>query len=203
MTEVNFTVNVYDNYIEITPDAVIADNEIYEIVLNDLKDISGASFSNQTIEIITKLTPSYVTDLDVRMLLGDINITDKILLYQIREASKFAQYISNQITDPVNFEVKQFIAYKAAENCLLAFYLESAANSSGKKGQLGDVSFENANKTTDISELLKYIKDETTFWLERARGYGLEGRTKPLLARPGKAANPAFTSIGLNFNRGV
>lgn len=180
--KVQFEIKVFDNFIEITPVGGVKDNSIYEIKLKNLKQFNGnRTLESATIKLCTAITPAYANIQAINSLVESCNIPDDIILYHIREASRFVEYITGQSYTSVPFEVEQYVKYKAAYECILRFQIDKASIS-GEKGQLGDIQFDNATKHEDISELLKTLKAEAAAWMDRLIGYKSEGRAKPLSA---------------------
>jgi hypothetical protein len=210
MEKVEVEIKVYDNYIEITPVSGVLDNSTYEVKLKGLKELNGRrELDSQVIKLTTALTPAYTTIQAVQSLVENANIPEDIVLYHIREASKFVDYIASASATNVNatnpaFEVTQLVKYKAAYECLLRFYVEKAAGG-GVKGQLGDVLFQEDAKMPDISMLLKSFKVQIQEWQDAIKGYKLEGRAKPLSGlRGSKAVVPGImTDLTLDYNRGI
>jgi hypothetical protein len=186
MERVDYEIKVYDNIIEITPKNGVLDNSVYEIRLKNLKEYGGTkTLESKTVKVCTALTPSYTTLDAIYSILDQESfpLTEDIILYHIREASKFADYGCPDRIDPNNipFHIEQFVKYKAAYECLLRFYVERSTES-GKKGTMGDVSFEVQPKATDTSDLLKLLKENIDYWYTAVLGYGVEGRAKPASA---------------------
>jgi hypothetical protein len=208
MEKIEFEIKVYDNYIELIPTNGVLDNSVYEIKLKNLKEYQGKrELETQTVKLCTALTPAYTNIQAVQSLIQDTKVPEDIILYHIREASKYADYISDtstiNATNP-SFEVTQFVKYKAAHECLLRFYVEKASGG-GLKGTLGDIQFEESAKIPDITPLLKTLKQEIETWLDAIKGYKLEGRAKPLSALRGRKAvsPPIMTPLSLDYNRGT
>jgi hypothetical protein len=183
--KVQFEIKVFDNYIEITPIGGVKDNSIYEIKLKNLKEANGKkTLESATVKLCTAITPAYASIQSVNSLIESCNVPDDIILYHIREASRFVEYITGQSYTSVPFEVEQYVKYKAAYECVLRFHIDRASEG-GQKGQLGDVVFDKSNQLPDITALLKTLKAETTSWMDSVRGYKIEGRAKPLSAVKG------------------
>lgn len=205
MERVEFEIKVYDNIIEIIPNESILDNSIYDIKLKNIKELHGYREISEDIKLCTALSPAYSSILSVNSLIEGIDVDEENILYHIREASRFVDYmgIVGKIDDSnVPYEVEQYVRYKAAHDSLLRFYIEKASHS-GVKGQLGDVSYENKSNFKDISDLLKYLNANIKEWEDALRGYKLEGRAKPRHALRGKEASPIMTNLGLDYSRGA
>lgn len=205
---ISFNISVDGSKLILTPTSAITNNSIYDISLNKISGTDGSTLDPTTITTMTKLTPSYASIISVLSLTEDCNIPVTDILYHIREASKFVDYVRNGIAigSTIPFEVEQYVKYKAAHDCVLSFYIKIAADGGGK-GQLGDVLFDNGtSRLKDISSLLKDLKAEIKVWEDALRGYKLEGRAKPLVAlrsRQVQAPYSEYTPINKDMNRGV
>jgi hypothetical protein len=183
--KVEYNIKVYDNIIELTPVNGVLDNSIYEIRLKDIKQLNGPKvLQNKTIKICTELSPCYATIDDVNSYVESCNIEGSTILYHIRAASKFAEYVTKKTykKDGIPFEVNQFVIMKAAHECLLKYYIDKASTH-GMKGQLGDIVYDTSGKLDDLSNLLKAMKAEIAVWTDAMKGYNIEGRARPLTAR--------------------
>jgi hypothetical protein len=188
METVEYTIKVFDNFIEITPVNGVLDNSIYDIKIKDLKELNGKRvLDSVSFKLCTTLTPAYTTIDAVNSLIASCNVPEDVILYHIREASRFVNYVKGMSynSGSIPFEVDQYVKYKAAHECILRFYI-TRASQSGQKGTLGDVTFDTGTaKSPDITELLKELKAEATVWYEAIRGYKNEGRAKPVSAIKG------------------
>lgn len=169
LEKVDCDIKIIDNYIEITPKDGIKDNCVYEITLNDVKSINGLStLSNQKVIVYTKITPAYSTIETVRsLLLGCDGVPDSTILYHIRDASKFVEYVTNKKYEDndVPFNVFQFVKYKAAYDSLIGFSVNTVSHGI-TKGTMGDVAYEETFSIGDITKLLKLLKDEYDKWYD-------------------------------------
>lgn len=194
MERVACTIQVTGKMIEIIPTAGVLDNSLYEIRLINIKELNGTKQIEDTkIEVCTAVTPAYCTLDDVKSIIDPETcpVPDNIILYHIRTASKYADYLSPVLIDPqkVLFYVEQFVKYKAAHECILRHYIEQATEG-GSKGAMGDVSFELTGTTKDISDLLELLKENIDYWATAVMGYGIEGRAKPASAIRGRFVLP-------------
>ena len=194
-----------DNMIEIIPNNGIKDNSIYTITLKNVKDVNGNVF-NQTYTVYTKMSPLFSDLSAVKSLIANIDIPDSTILYHIREASKYAEYIKGEKIDEDNipFEVTQFVKYRAAHECLLNFSV-SLSSSVGLSGKVGNVNFSEKETNKDISDLLKHFCDEIAKWTDAVKGYGNEGRAKMKYAVKSyyktDAGSPGYTSPYISLER--
>lgn len=188
MEKVNFSIKVYDNYLEIIPDDGVKDNSIYEIKLKGLKEENGfKEFPNTTVKICTQMTPCYSNIDAIKALLGEIDIPDETILYHIREASRFADYIQDSMKaynvinikgkDLQDYQKSQLTKYKAAYECTLRFYMDKAAEN-GIKGTLGDITFDTGIKIPDIKDLLNSLLQEVEKWKLAIQGHNTDIRAK-------------------------
>lgn len=186
---VDYDIKVFDNFIEIIPKDGMKDNSAYEVRLKGLRALrSGEDMENTTVQFVTAMTPMYCGIMDVASLLDIVDIPEDIVLYNIREASKYAAYIfatANKKVNPnakideknIPFAVKEFTRFKAAKDCLLKIYM-SLINDNVVEGTLGEVVFKTRDKLPDIKKILEYLDSEITKWLDSIRGFDLEGRAR-------------------------
>lgn len=208
MEIIKVNTNVIDNMVQIIPDKGIKDNSIYEITLKNIKDEFGNVFT-KTYTVYTKMSPLFTDVNAVRSLIASIEVDDSTILYHIREASKFAEYIKGEKIpeDNIPFEVTQFVKYRAAHECLLNFSI-GQSSSTGITGAVGNVSFSEKETSRDLSNLLKALSDEVAKWNDAVKGYGNEGRAKMQYAVKGYyksiIAPPGTISPNISdFNRGL
>lgn len=184
MEKIEFGIKVYDNFIEITPTAGMKDNSSYEVKLKGLKELGGKRTLNKTITVSTGIWPAYASLQSIQSLIESYDVPVPTILYHIREASKFVDYIKSRTysaTETIPFEVEQFVKYRAAHECVMRYYIDRSSEA-GTKGALGDVQFDLSGKLTDITALLKLLKGYEDDWLLSIRGYKNEGRAKPVSA---------------------
>lgn len=180
MDKVQNSFKIEGSKIEITLDEGVRDNSIYEI---RIKKIESAHWKRElndfNLKIFTKITPSYTSIESVKALIDD-EVSDDRILYNIREASRYAEYIKKEVYKSdlnIPFEVTQYVRYKAAYDSLLYFYIQRSS-SMGEKGTLGEISFEHSTSSSH-KNLLDQLKDEVDYWELHLRGFGFEGRAKP------------------------
>ena len=202
---------VFDNILEITPENGFEDNCKYKIYLKGIKDKKGNVF-DKVITFCTKLSPLFTDILSVRSLIGNIEIPDETILYQIRQASKYADYIYDSEGEPftednVPFEVIEFVKYRAAYESLLLYSIKETS-AVGTSGKVGEVSFSDKETNRDVKNLLTALQDETSKWRDAVKGYGNEGRAKPVSAIKGRKKSlyysPGYASPKVdNFDRSI
>jgi hypothetical protein len=196
--------NATDKYLEIIPEKGWKDNSIYEITLKNIKDLNGNTIT-KTFTLYTKLSPIFSDINAVKSLIADIGVPDTTILYNIREASKYAEYIKGGKIDEndIPFEVTQFVKYRAAHECLLNFSVQESTTV-GISGKVGDVTFADKETNRDISKLLKSFLDEVNKWMDGVKGYHNEGRAKMQTAVKGYYPSTYINQpVGVEFDRGV
>lgn len=217
---VKYQIKVFDNFIEIIPNAGVKDNSIYEIKIKGLQSISGDSVSDENIKFVTAMTPMYCNIMDVASLMDIVDVPEDIVLYNIREASRYADYIYEQTynrkkikPENISWEIKEFTRYKAAKDCMMKIYM-SLVSDNVIEGTLGEVKFKTRDQLPDVKKVLDYLDKEIKKWLDAIRGYHLEGRSKMQTAIKGyhhggrnsmTSAESRMTPKGipLGLNRGV
>lgn len=218
--KIDYQIKVFDNFIEIIPAEGVKDNSIYEIKLNNLKATNGTYVGSDPIKFATAMTPMYCNIIDVASLMDIVDIPEDIILYNIREASRYADYIFERKfygkkinSNKIPFEIKEFVRYKAAKDCMLKIYMSLVSNNV-VQGALGDITFKTRDQVPDIKKLLDYLDSEIKKWYDAIEGYHSEGRAKMKTAIRGyhhgginpmssfeKKATPK--GVPLSFNRGV
>ena len=207
----NPSIVVVDSIIDITLEKNLIDNEVYNIKLVAIENIYKEKFSG-VIKFNTAMKPFYAEVESVRALIGENKIADDVIAYHIREASKFADYLMSKESiyhikdgDEIPFVIQQFVKYYAAHECLLRHTIE-LASSTGSKGVVGNVQFEEKESTKDISKLLEHLCKEVDAWKDAIKGYDGEGRAKMKATVRGVNSKPVYQPLGLNkmksFGRG-
>lgn len=202
MERVKFIVKVFDNFLEIIPEEPIKPNSHYEIRLKDIKSADGKKvLESEKINVFTKMKPFYSTVEAVKSVCQGCEPPDHLIMYHIREASRYANYLKK--TDDLEirfeqtsgfddelFEVQQFVKYHAAYHCLLSAYVDKASNA-GLKGKLGEIEFENPAKMEDISKILKDLRGEIDKWNLALQGHS-EFRAGPKTGVKSKNAHKSI-----------
>lgn len=195
---------IIDNIITIEFDGEeIQDNYQYEIRLKNFQSKDGKSYlDSYSYKVVTELSPSYCNISDVAILVDIFDIPETTILYYIREASKYVDYIlsanstsSTSSTSSVTFPMREFVKTKTMIDCLLKAYVNKAAGS-GIKGTLGVISFENTEKyASSIDDLLDFLKAQLKGWEDALKGYELEGRAAPVYAIKAHKASSQDTTV--------
>lgn len=170
----------------------ILDNSQYIIQIKKLqaKDDPYKTISNFKAVVTTAMDPAYCTINDVKYLSEVFKIPEEQILYYIREASKYADYIlsasgstSTDGDEEVDFEKKQFTIIKTTLDSLIRAFV-SKASGFGTSGTLGVIQFSDEENYSDaLATLLDYLKGQLKSWEDALKGYKLEGRAKPQSAK--------------------
>lgn len=183
------------------------------------EDVKDYFVNDYKIRVITAMAPMYCNIIDVESLIEIAEIPDEMILYNIREASKYADYVYKSMyesrrhknfkikkeinKEDVPYAVKEFVRYKATKDCLMKIYMALATNKM-LEGALGEVKFKVRETMPDIRKLMEYLDGEIQKWLDAIKGYDLEGRTINETAVKGywhMYITPKRTP--LSFNRGT
>lgn len=163
---------------EVIPKSYFENNSVYEFNIPNLKAKKGSP-TDIHVKYITSPNPSYVSLKDVSSLANGLELEDESVLYHIREASKYADYLVNKYneTNPAEpiiinksniqkqyFTIYMFVKYKALRDCLLDFYIKQSAKPSDIKNQAGDLLYEHTIDLSNLKELLDEIEDEYERW---------------------------------------
>lgn len=202
MKNVDFSVKIYGNTIEIIPSEPIKDNSIYEITISDVKAwLKTKHLDEVKTKFYTKLSPSYCSLEAVMSLIDSINISEDRVLYYVKEASQYADYISGTTfnEDSVPFNVAQFVKFRSAHDALLKLFIERASEA-GQSGKMGEIEFDVSDNTDAIKDLLDYLKGESDKWEKQVMS---EDHTKGAAPKAVVRSNPGHYSASLSgFNRG-
>lgn len=214
MERVNFSYRVYDNCLEIIPDDGVKDNSQYNLTIKNLKSLDKKQvLDKKKFEITTAMKPAYCSIEAIKALVYDFAIPESTILYQIRQASKEADFINGgpvKLDENGNppFPVEKFVEVKASLLALTRAYVTGAAHI-GLQGTLGQISFKNGDSLGDINTLIKTLRDEADKWQDAIRGYVFPGRNEPTYALRGNytlRATPAaviLRDFTRNTNQGL
>lgn len=201
METVECTYQIIDNMLILTVPEGLKDNSQYEVRIKGLRSKDGtAALDTFKHTFVTSMTPAYCTVSDMAVFRDTFDIPESMILYYIREASKYADYIRESAasiatttgnTVEITFPMFQFVRTKVMLDCLLKAFINKAAGA-GIKGTLGKISFENTEKySSNLDDLLDFLKAQLKMWQDAIRGYELEGRAAPVWSKKAyKTQNP-------------
>lgn len=199
-------------------------DSIYEFKLPKIYATDGTVLEAQKIKYITQPSLMYASIKDIKAKLGDIDISDEIILYHIREASRLAEVIIKKAYSKQNIEfskedlmelrgsveemrnehwvIWEFVVLKAAYECLSSLYITMATRPDKIKEILSDLSKEISYNLTALKNLLDSLKKAYEDIIEQ-----IYTVTDPVWALRGKYAMPINPNImapyhGLNGMQG-
>lgn len=203
MSNVEFSVKIYGNTIEIIPSKPLKDNSIYEITISDVKAwLCEKRLDEVHTKVYTKMSPSYCSLEAVNSLIDSIELEEERILYYIKEASQYAEYISEQKFDEEGapFNVAQFVKFRAAHDALLKLLIERASEA-GRSGKMGEIEFDISDSTDSLKKLLDYLKGEADKWESKVMS---EDHYKGAKPRAVTRSNPGHYATSLSgFSRGA
>lgn len=201
MSMIDITYRIEGNKLIITPDEGIRDSAKYIIKVNNILSVTGQS-CNIDETIITAMSPLYADIIAVKSLIDSVGVPDHVILYHIKEASQFVEYIKNASYDDgeIPFEVRQYVKYKAAIESLLT-YLASRSTYTSTKGVLNDIQFErSAEDSKDLKDLIDLLRDELKRWEDELNDFKRRGPASP--ASSVKSSTPKYGTMENAYERG-
>lgn len=194
------------------------DNSIYEFKLPDLYATNGTLLKAQKIKYITKPSIMYASIDDIKNKLGDISLTDEVILYHLKEASRLVEVIIQKAYEKQNVkfskedllelrdnieEIKNthslvwhFVVYKACYEALSTLYICMVTKPDKVKEVLSDLSKEFSYNLSAIKDLLDRFKDDFEDILDRLMTFG-----DPVFALRGRTAMPVDIDLGAPYYR--
>lgn len=156
------------------------ENSVYEFKLPDIKSVNGTILKAHKIKYITRPSIMYATIEDIRNRLGDIDISDEIILYQIKESSRLIEIIVQRAYEKQNVKfskedllelrnnieqlkdehtlVWHFVVFKACYECLSTLYITMATRPEKVKEVLSDLTKEVNFNLNALKKLLDDYK---------------------------------------------
>lgn len=189
----------FDSSVLIITSEEVQDNSIYKIKIKGLINAkTGETLPPQLIEIKTAYSPLYCSLESLKMLVDTFSLTDEQMLSYIRDASKYADFVSGGKADETDFAVEQFTRTKAILDCLTKSFM-TRTYEGGARYKLDTVEFQDATNSTGFRALIDALKKELQKWQDAIRGYYNEGRVKPKATRVGikssQNSDVAYTTV--------
>lgn len=191
-------------------------DSIYEFKLPDIKAKNGSVLKAHKIKYITRPSIMYASIADIRNKLGDIDISDEIILYQIKESSRLIEVVIQKAYEKqnVNFskehlqelrnnveQVKDehnlvwyFVVYKTCYECLTTLYLTMATKPDKVKELLADLSKEVSYDLGALKKLLDTYKEDFEEILKE-----IVSTADPVFALRGRTAMPVNIDLGAPY----
>lgn len=192
------------------------DDSVYEFKLPDIKAKNGSVLKAHKIKYITQPSIMYASINDIRNKLGDIDISDEVILYQIKESSRLIEIVIAKAYEKqnVNFskehlqelrnnieQVKDehnlvwyFVVYKTCYECLTTLYLTMVTKPNKVKELLSDLSKEFSYDLGALKKLLDTYKDDFEDILKE-----IMSTADPVFALRGKTAMPVNVDLGAPY----
>lgn len=155
-------------------------DSIYEFKLPKIYSVDGDCLESRKIKYITAPSLAYADIKDIRAKLGDIDISDEIILYHIRESSRLAEIIVMKASGKQNIDfskedlmefrgsiedmrnehwaIWEFVVLKAAYESLSSLYITMATRPDKVKEILSDLAKEVSYNLKAIKDLLDSLK---------------------------------------------
>lgn len=165
--------------------STLTNNSSYTITIKGVIDTStGKTLPDKTITIKTPYSPMYCTVESLKMVVDTFDIPEQNLLSFIRDASKYADFISGGTADSTDFAVEEFVRTKSVLDCLVRTFM-SRANDGGNTYKLDVVEYQDSVNSTSFKNIIDALKKALKEWQDAIRGYYNEGRVKPKATRIG------------------
>lgn len=158
------------------------DNSVYEFKLPDIQMADGTVLPAQTVTYITEPLPCYVSLEDVLSLASGLDLSDKSVLFHIREACRTADYWAKKANNKVGskdemvldketikekyYPMYMFIKHKALYDCIKEYYIEAVTQPYNIKDKVSDLERQEQWDLKAIKALLDQAKKDYEEWLE-------------------------------------
>ena len=190
MEKVEATVTLSEDgmTLTITP-STIEDNSLYKITIEDAIDVDGNTVPKKIFEFRTPYSPLYCSLESLKLLVDTFNIPDENMYCYIREASKYADFVSGGKADETSFAVEQFTRTKATIDCLLRTFMDRTYSGGGSTYTLDAATYQDSLNSNAFKSIIDALRKELQKWQDAIRGYYNEGRVKPKATRIGIKAS--------------
>ena len=194
------------------------DNSIYEFKLPNIYATNGTFLKAQKIKYISKPSIMYASIDDIKNKLGDIDISDEVILYHLKEASRLVEVIVQKAYEKQNVHfskedllilrdnveelknthslVWHFVIYKTCYEALSTLYICMVTKPEKVKEVLSDLSKEFQYNLSAIKDLLDRFKKDFEDILNRLMTFA-----DPVFALRGRTAMPVDINLGAPYYR--
>lgn len=172
-----FEYTIFGNRLELKPVGGTKPDSLYEIRIKKLESVDGKKvLKYQVYTVASEQISNFYTLGDVNYLINVFDASDTEVLYALKEASRFAQFLLDQIP---GYENRADLPYLLQQFCKLRATLSLVSkhavttSTSGKiSGHIGNISFgstesggsssssSNGSGAPSLSDLIKMIKAE-------------------------------------------
>lgn len=192
------------------------DDSIYEFKIPDIHAINRTVLTAHKIKYITMPSIAYASVDDIRKHLGEIDISDEIILYQIKEASRLVEVIIQKAYEKQNVAfskedlakyrnnlkaikddfplVWHFVVFKACYESLSGVYIAMATKPDKVKEMLSDLSKEVSYNLNALKDLLSNFKNRFNKVLDQILTFA-----DPTTAVRGRLAMPINIDLGAPY----
>ena len=171
-----FEYTIFGNRLEIKPTGGMKPDSLYEIRIKRLESVDGKKvLKYKVFTVASEQISNFYTLGDVNYLINVFDATDTEVLYALKEASQFAQFLLNQIPGYENradlpYLLQQFCKLRATLS-LVSKHAVTTTTSGKVSGHIGNISFgatesggssssSSGNGAPSLSDLIKMIKAE-------------------------------------------
>ena len=170
-----FEYTIFGNRLEIKPTGGMKPDSLYEIRIKRLESVDGKKVLKYKVFTVASEQISNFTLGDVNYLINVFDASDTEVLYALKEASQFAQFLLNQIPGYENradlpYLLQQFCKLRATLS-LVSKHAVTTTTSGKVSGHIGNISFgatesggssssSSGNGAPSLSDLIKMIKAE-------------------------------------------
>lgn len=200
--KVPFKYIIFGNRLEITPENGIKPDSIYEIRIKKIESKNKKKkLKYKVYTVASEQKSNFYTFGDVNYLIKVFGAEDTEVLYALKEASRFAQFLLDQIP---GYENRADLPYLLQQFCKLRATLTLintnavTASMSGKvSGKIGDISFSAEDSSSSgsnssskggapsLSDLIKMVKAEMDLFAKLITDptYMTMGRARPQIGK--------------------
>lgn len=171
-----FEYTIFGNRLEIKPTDGMKPDSLYEIRIKRLESVDGKKvLKYKVFTVASEQISNFYTLGDVNYLINVFDASDTEVLYALKEASQFAQFLLNQIPGYENradlpYLLQQFCKLRATLS-LVSKHAVTTTTSGKVSGHIGNISFgatesggssssSSGNGAPSLSDLIKMIKAE-------------------------------------------
>ena len=171
-----FEYTIFGNRLEIKPTGGMKPDSLYEIRIKRLESVDGKKvLKYKVFTVASEQISNFYTLGDVNYLINVFDASDTEVLYALKEASQFAQFLLNQIPGYENradlpYLLQQFCKLRATLS-LVSKHAVTTTTSGKVSGHIGNISFgatesggssssSSGNGAPSLSDLIKMIKAE-------------------------------------------
>lgn len=171
-----FEYTIFGNRLEIKPIGGMKPDSLYEIRIKRLESVDGKKvLKYKVFTVASEQISNFYTLGDINYLINVFDASDTEVLYALKEASQFAQFLLNQIPGYENradlpYLLQQFCKLRATLS-LVSKHAVTTTTSGKVSGHIGNISFgatesggssssSSGNGAPSLSDLIKMIKAE-------------------------------------------